>query len=114
MLASTWNDNDLIITTNDGRPVNPSNLHRHFKKTLKHAGLPTIRFHDLRHTHATLMLQAGKHPKVVSERLGHNNAQITLDTYSHVLPNLQAEPADRLDGTIFAGEKPASETHSES
>lgn len=113
-LGPAWEDADLIITTEDGRAVNPANLHRHFKKTLKQAGLPRIRFHDLRHTHATLMLQQGEHPKVVSERLGHNNIQITLDTYSHALPNLQAEAVDRLDRTIFAGENPASGTFSES
>ena len=65
-------------------------------------GLPPIRFHDLRHAHATLMLLQGVHPKVVSERLGHASVGITLDTYSHVLPTMQAEAArafDHLFGT---------------
>ena len=60
------------------------------------------------------MLQQGEHPKVVSERLGHNNIQITLDTYSHALPNLQKEAADRLDETILGSQKQYSERLSES
>jgi integrase len=70
---------------------------RDFKDTLKRAGLPNIRFHDLRHTAATLMLKEGIHPKVVQERLGHSRISLTLDTYSHVLPSMQAEAAERLD-----------------
>jgi integrase len=61
------------------------------------AGLPpTVRFHDLRHTFATLMLKGGEHPKVVQEMMGHANINITLDTYSHVLPDMQDKAADRL------------------
>ncbi len=66
-------------------------------KSLRKAGLPHIRFHDLRRTHATLLLKAGIHPKIVSERLGHANIGITLDTYSHVLPGLQKAAAERFD-----------------
>ena len=61
------------------------------------AGLPHIRFHDLRHTHATFMLKSGVHPKIVSERLGHTSITVTLDTYSHVLPGLQEAAAERFD-----------------
>ncbi len=68
-----------------------------FAKVLNKAGLPRIRFHDLRHTHATLMLKAGVHAKIVSERLGHANLGITLDTYSHVLPGLQERAVERFD-----------------
>ncbi len=96
-IGPAWQSMDLVVTTSDGALINPSNSHRHFKKILRKANLPNIRFHDLRHTHATLMLQQGEHPKVVSERLGHSSIQITLDTYSHALPNLQAEAAQRLD-----------------
>jgi integrase len=63
-----------------------------------------IRFHDLRHTHATLALQAGVHPKVVSERLGHATVSITLDTYSHAIPALHEEAAALIAGLVFAGE----------
>jgi integrase len=65
--------------------------------------LPSIRLHDLRHTHATLALQAGVHPKVVSERLGHATVSITLDTYSHAIPAMQEEAAALIAGLVFAG-----------
>ena len=78
--------------------MNSKNLtSRSFKPLLKSAGLPNIRFHDLRHTIATLMLQNGEHPKVVQEMLGHATIAITMDTYSHVLPNMQRDAVDRLE-----------------
>lgn len=79
-----------------GRPVSTIRLRYAFHQLLREAGLPRIRLHDLRHTMATLMLAGGEHPKVVSERLGHATVGITLDTYSHVLPGLQAAAAERL------------------
>jgi integrase len=97
-LGSSWaNDRDLVFTSVAGTPLDDSALRRGFKKLLDEAGLPRIRFHDLRHTHATLLLLKGVHPKIVSERLGHANVQITLDTYSHVLPNLQEGAAAAFD-----------------
>jgi integrase len=63
--------------------------------------IPHVRFHDLRHSHATLLLQQGEHPKIVSERLGHSSIAITMDTYSHVMPNMQKETADKLDDFLF-------------
>jgi integrase len=93
-------DGDLIFPSSRGTPMGPRNLLRHFKITLKKAGLPEIRFHDLRHTAASLMLQQGTHPKVVQERLGHSQISVTLDTYSHVLPSLQAEAAEKIDELI--------------
>ena len=77
--------------------MDPSNLYHNFKRFLKKAGLPDIRFHDLRHTSATLMLQQGVHPKVVQERLGHSDISLTLNTYSHVVPGMQEEAAGKLD-----------------
>ena len=100
-LGPAYKDHDLVFASEMGTPINASNLNRNFKQTLKKAGLPNIRPHDLRHTHATLMLQEGVHPKIVSERLGHSSIQITLDTYSHVLPNLQSEAAQKLDKALF-------------
>jgi integrase len=78
------------------------NLVRSFKALLKEAGLPEIRFHDLRHTAATLMLQQGVHPKIVQERLGHSQISLTLDIYSHVLPTMQEEAARKLDRLLEA------------
>ena len=88
-----------------------SNLNRwHWKPLKKAAGLPeTTRFHDLRHTHATLLLAAGTHPKVVQERLGHANIVMTLYTYSHVIPSLQQEAADKLDELFTVDEPGGSE-----
>jgi integrase len=92
-----WQKNDLIFPSTTGTPMGPRNMVREFKELLKTTGLPDIRFHDLRHTAATLMLQEGVHPKVVQERLGHSQISITMDTYSHVLPAMQEEAAMRLD-----------------
>jgi integrase len=87
----------LIFTTASGRPINPRFLVKKFKEAISVAGLPNIRFHDLRHTSATLLLAANVHPKLVQERLGHASIVLTMDTYSHVIPNLQDEAADKLD-----------------
>ncbi len=77
----------------------------HFKPLLRKAGLPQIRFHDLRHTAATLLLGKGIHPKIVQEMLGHANISITLDTYSHVLPNMQAGAVDAMQD-VLEGDEP--------
>lgn len=94
-------DNDLVFTRRDGRPYEPDEFSREFDRKQKRLGLPRIRLHDLRHTWATLALQSGVHPKVVSERLGHSTIAITLDTYSHVTPSLQREAADQVAAVIF-------------
>lgn len=93
----------LVFTALDGSPLHPGQFSTSFDRLVKAAGLPRIRLHDLRHTHATLALQAGIHPKVVSERLGHANIAITLDTYSHVIPALQEEAADKVAALVFGG-----------
>ena len=81
--------------------MNPDNLvYRSFKPILKRAGLKEMRFHDLRHSFATLMLEQGENPKVVQEILGHSQISLTLDTYSHVLPNIQEEAVRRLGGLL--------------
>ncbi len=76
-------------------------VRNHFKKILKEAKLPNIRPYDLRHTCATLLLAAGVHPKIVSERLGHASITLTLDTYSHVLPDMQGEVSARMESMLF-------------
>jgi integrase len=92
----------FVFATPDGTPLDQQAVRRHFVKLLALAHLPMVRFHDLRHTHATLLLAQDVHPKVVSERLGHSTIGITLDTYSHVLPNLQALAVRKLD-TLLTG-----------
>jgi integrase len=94
-------DHDLVFPNIDGMPRN----HRGYvtealKKALSRAGLPEIRFHDLRHTCATLLLTKGIHPKIVQEILGHSSITITLDTYSHVLPNMQKEAVKAMEDLI--------------
>ena len=81
----------LFWSAKTGCPLYPTNASRSFKTAVEKSGVPMIRFHDLRHTHATFLLEANIHPKIVSERLGHSSVQITLDRYSHVLPNTQSE-----------------------
>jgi integrase len=104
---SAYTDNDLVFATPTGDPVDMRNLvNRHFKPILKRAGLPkSVRLYDLRHSCATLLLAQGEHPKVVSERLGHASITLTLDTYSHVLPTMQQQAAERLESVLFKGRK---------
>ena len=91
----------LVFTDRWGDPVVGSRLtERHLKPLLGRLGLPAIRFHDLRHTAATLLLVEGVNPKVVSEMLGHSSVTITLDRYSHVLPTLQDDAARRMDALL--------------
>ena len=95
-LADHYQGNGLVFCRADGTPHNPEAIAKMFDKRVKKAGLLRIRFHDLRHTHATLALQAGVHPKVVQERLGHSSIAITLDTYSHVVPSMQQDAATAI------------------
>jgi len=88
---------DLVFSHPDGAPLRPDSLTRAFRRIARSLGLDGVRLHDLRHAHATLMLQQGIHPKIVSERLGHSSIAITLDTYSHVLPGLQEAAARRFE-----------------
>ncbi len=96
-LGITLSVDDFVFIRHGGSPINPSAVTLAFRRIIKRAGLRSLRIHDLRHTHASLMLTAGVHPKVVSERLGHANIGITLDIYSHVLPGLQEAAADKFD-----------------
>jgi integrase len=95
ILATDWRD--LVVTRKDGSPVNPDSLSSAWRRLLRKHNLPPVRFHDLRHAHATLMLLQGVHPKIVSERLGHASVGITLDTYSHVLPSMQSQAVEAFD-----------------
>jgi len=103
LLGTGYSDGDLVCARADGLPISPDNLTRDFTSLLKKHGLPPIRLHDLRHTHATLLLQGGINPKVISERLGHSTVRITLDVYAHSLPSMQEEAARRFDGLLTQG-----------
>ena len=94
---------NLVFPNQKGNPLNINNLiHRDFKPVVDNAGLPPkLRLYDLRHTHATLLFLAGVHPKIVGERLGHSSITLTLDTYSHVLPGMQEESAQKLNAMLF-------------
>ena len=93
---------DLVFGDVDGKPLDPSTVTHNFGRMIKRAGL-NARFHDLRHTYATLMLAAGVHAKIVSEALGHSTVAITLDIYSHVTPGLQEAAAKQLDSLLPVG-----------
>ena len=101
--ADRWEEHDLVFPNLFGRPVEPTNLIREFKRILAKAGLPRILIHDLLHTSATFMLLMNIHPKVVSERLGHSDIRITLQLYSHAIPTLQAEAAAKIDDLLAFG-----------
>jgi integrase len=97
-----WENNDLIFCTDLGTPHTIPNLtYRYFRPLLKQSELPQIRLYDLRHSHATLLLIAEENPKVVAERLGHSTIVLTLDTYSHVIPTMQAEATNKLEKMMF-------------
>ncbi len=96
----TWTDKDLVFCTAFGTPLNPNYVLERFKKLLKKAGLPDMRFHDLRHSAATMLLSMGVHPKVVQELLGHNQISMTMDIYSHVLPTMQKEAMSKMNDAL--------------
>jgi site-specific recombinase XerD/predicted RNA-binding Zn-ribbon protein involved in translation (DUF1610 family) len=97
-----WSETGLVFTQANGAALDPESVSRYWRAAVKKSMLPAIRLHDLRHTHATLALQAGIHPKVVSERLGHATVSITLDTYSHAIPALQEEAAALIADLVLA------------
>ncbi len=96
-----YQNTDLVFAREDGSAIHPDNFSWWFRQHVKAAGLLPIRLHDLRHTHATLALRAGVHPKVVSERLGHASVGITLDTYSHAIPAMEEEAAEKIAALVF-------------
>ncbi|MCU5489921.1 site-specific integrase [Bacillus sp. FSL K6-0273] len=102
--AKSYKNLDLVVCTGLGTPTHKSNIRRVFKSIIKKAEVPKIRFHDMRHTHATLLLLQGGNPKIVSERLGHADVRITLDTYSHLLPSMKRETALQFGKMLFEGD----------
>lgn len=105
--GAAYQQNDLVFATPEGGPLAPRNLkRRHFRPILKRAELPQdFRLYDLRHSCATLLLAAGEHPKVVSERLGHASVTLTLDVYSHVLPTMQEAASKKLEILLYGKKK---------
>jgi integrase len=102
-LGKRLSDEDLVTAQADGSALRPHSLGQEWVRFLAgHPKLPRIRFHDLRHAHATHLLASGVHPKIASERLGHSKVGITLDTYSHVLPNMQADAVPLVDAALAA------------
>jgi len=100
-----WVETGLVFTVENGAALDPESVSRYWRQAVEQSLLPQIRLHDLRHTHATLALQAGIHPKVVSERLGHATISITLDTYSHAIPAMQEEAAALIAALVFTEEE---------
>jgi integrase len=97
MLQKPLADDDLVFSTIEGKPLRPNTITRAWTMLTAKAGVKPIRLHDARHTHASIMLKQGVHPKIVQERLGHSSIEITLDIYSHVMPGLQEAAAKRFD-----------------
>jgi len=97
MMDSTLGEDDLVFGHPDGTPFVPDTITHVWQKILKKSEIKRIRLHDARHTHATVLPAQGVHPKIVQERLGHSSIQMTIDTYSHVLPGLQEAAALRFD-----------------
>lgn len=106
MLAGpTWRDTRFVFTNTLGGPIEPDNLGRWFKPLLMKAGLPDIRFHDLRHTAASLLLAQGVSARVIMETLGHSQISLTMNTYSHVMPVLQRDAAEKMDAILGGNER---------
>lgn len=102
-----WEEYGLVFSRENGTPILPDGFTRSFRRLAASASVPLIRLHDLRHTSATLWLQAGVNPKIVSERLGHHSTAFTLDVYSHVVPGMQKHAAEEVAETIRSHREPA-------
>lgn len=100
LAGSAWQEDGYVFTTRIGTPMHGADVTRRLQRLLATAGLPRMRFHDLRHGAATLLLAQGVHPRVVMETLGHSTIAVTMNVYSHVVPALQREAADRLDAAL--------------
>ena len=98
-LGDKYDDSELVFTSPFSAPISPTNfIRRYFRPLLEKCGISeNFTFHGLRHTHATLLLQQGVNPKIVQERLGHSSIKVTMDTYSHVLPDMQRQAVDAME-----------------
>jgi len=107
-MGEAYQDNNLVFCKEDGTFLDPREVTKRFQKLLLAAGLPKVRLHDLRHTHASLLLARGIHAKVVQERLGHSSITMTLDLYSHITPGLEEAAAASLNGLMSKEKSPQS------
>ena len=97
----SWQDAGLVFTNRTGKPLEPIVLHRDYKALLKKAELPiTLRFHDLRHSAASLLLAQGVHPRAIMELLGHSSITVTMNVYGHVMPAMMRDAADKMDAIV--------------
>lgn len=103
--GAAYQDNGLVFPNEDGTIWRPDSFTSAFVLVSRRAGLSGIRFHDLRHSHASQLLRQGVHPKIVQERLGHSGMAITMDIYSHLLPGMQEEAAHKIDQSLRAAIK---------
>ncbi len=111
-LGVTFTSGRLLFCEHDGKPLKPGTVRQHWQRLIKRLNYPHIRFHDLRHTHASLMLKQGISPKVIQERLGHATISTTLDIYSHVTPGMQRQAVESFDKLLNTRrEKEAVEKH---
>jgi site-specific recombinase XerD len=107
--GSGWKEHDLVFPTSIGTPLEARRVLRDFHTVIAEAGLPQMRFHDLRHSCATMLLVQGVSARVVMEILGHSQISLTMDTYSHVIPGLRREAAERMESILSADRRPDSE-----
>ncbi len=105
-VGDDWIEGDFVFPSTKGTPLDVSNVLHRFQKLSVEAGLPKLRFYDLRHTHASLFIAAGMHPKLIAERLGHASIKLTMDTYGHLFEGSDREAADHMD-RLFGSKRPA-------
>ena len=104
---AAYQDNDLVFARPDGTPTNPDAFSQSFDRLVARCELPRIRLHDLRHSHASILLKAGVPVKVVSERLGHANPAFTITVYQHVIPGMQVDAASVFSDLVAGVLPPA-------
>ncbi len=108
MASGRRGDDGFVFAKPDGSPIHPDLISQTFQRFMARSDLPKIRLHDLRHTHATILLQQNVHPKVVSERLGHSSIAFTMTVYQHIMPGMQAEAAATFGAAVFGDWHPSS------
>jgi integrase len=102
ILACVKSEDDLIFPNEAGKPLDPSNLRKRiFEPALRRAGLRKVRFHDLRHTYASLLIHQGEHPKYIQSQMGHSSISVTMDVYGHLMEGINVLATERLDATLF-------------